>query len=75
MSGETPSPLDYKKKITMDESGDETLSDTGFMFSQESLQPIATMGKSDRELLELICNRLNNVSLELQPVNANKTEY
>ena len=54
----------------MDESGDETLSDTGFMFSQESLQPIATIGKSDRELLELICNRLNNVSLELQQVNA-----
>ena len=69
MSGETPSPLDCKKKITMDESGDETLSDTGFMFSQESLQPIATMGKSDRELLELICTILNNVSLELQQVN------
>ena len=69
VSGETPSPLDCKKKITMDESVDETLSDTGFMFSQESLQPIATMGKSDRELLELICNRLNNVSLELQQVN------
>ena len=32
--GETPSPLEYKRFNAMDDSGDETLSDTRFLFSQ-----------------------------------------
>ena len=53
---ETPSPQEYNK-INMSDSSDEseTLSDTGMIFTEEARKAISMEGKSDHQLLELIC--------------------
>ena len=68
--GETPSPVDYKKTNMCDSGDEETLSPSGLLFTQNSMEAISVDGKSDRELLELICNRVNSISMDLPQVNA-----
>ena len=74
--GETPSPMDYKK-LNMGErlvTEVETFSGAGVLFSEEAMTIIETEGKSDRQLLEVIYNKLNNLTIELHEVNRKQDE-
>ena len=68
--------MDYKK-VNMGErlvTEVETLSGAGVLFSEEAMTIIETEGKSDRQLLEVICNKLNNLTIELHEVNRKQDE-
>ena len=75
-AGETPSPMDYKKLYMGERSVTEveTLPDAGVLFSEEAMTIIETEGKSDRQLLEVICNKLNSLTIELHEVNRKQDE-
>ena len=74
--GETPSPMDYKK-INMGEKSvpvSDPFAENEALFGEENLTIIEVDGKTDRQLLEGICERLNNMTLELHQVNRKQDE-
>ena len=58
--------MEYKKLNIGERSvtRSQTLTDSGALFSEETLTITETEGRCDRQLLEAICNKLNNMAIK-----------